>query len=172
MTDSDASAVSFRYARGKTALYLLGGLAFAVACAWALYMEAAPRGSFDEAVLWFGVPFFGLLVLMAVKNLGDRRDVVTISQAGVRDIRIAPELIPWRAIRDITVRQLKGQRFIMLDIDPSFEKTLQLTKLARFSKPMNAAIGFHGQTLNPAGLTGSLDQIIAAIDKFSPRTAN
>ncbi|MGQ0456745.1 MAG: STM3941 family protein [Hyphomicrobium sp.] len=168
MTDHDKSGVAFCYARGKLALYLLGGLAFAIACGWAIYIDAAPSGSFDQAVLWFGVPFFGLLVLLALKNFGDRRAILTISSEGIRDVRIAPNLIPWDAIRGMTLREIKRQRFVMLDLDPGFEKTLQLTRLARFSKPMNAAIGFHGHALNPAGLNGSLDQIVGAIEKFSP----
>jgi hypothetical protein len=168
MNAQETGGVAFRYARGKLVWYALGGFGFVALCAWLLAIGAAPYGSFKHAVLMFGVAFFGLAGLMALRSMAGRRDIVAISPQGITDIRISPSLIPWTAIRGMSMRETRGQRFIMLDVDPAVEKALPLTRTARWTMPMNAAIGFRGLVLNPAGLDASADEIVAALVRFEP----
>jgi hypothetical protein len=168
MGGGDERGVDFRYANRKLIWYVLGSFAFVAACAWILYLGLAPHGSFKEVVIWFGIPFFGLCGVMALRNMRDTRAVLTISPEGIRDHRISEDLIPWCAIRGMRLQQVQKQNFVMLDLDSEEEKKLRLTRLASWTKPMNAAIGFHGLCVNPAGLDGSLDEILAALERFAP----
>jgi hypothetical protein len=168
MAVHDAADVTFRYARGKIIFYGLISFAFSVLAAWILYRGLAPQGSFKEAAMWLAAPLFGLCGFMLLLRAFDRSVIVSISPAGVRDTRISEDVIPWSAIRGVTVGSLKGQRFITLAIDPEVEKGLRLTRLAQWSGPMNAKLGFHGLVLNPAGLDGTYDGIVQAFARFHP----
>jgi hypothetical protein len=167
MGDVEESGVGFRYANRKLIWYVLGSLAFVAVCAWILYLGLAPHGSFKEALIWLGIPFFGLCGVMALRGMRDSRVILSISPGGIRDLRVSEDLIPWRAVRGMRLQQVQKQSFVMLDLDPADEKTLRLTRLASWTKPMNAAIGFHGLCVNPAGLDGSLDDILAALERFA-----
>ncbi len=163
----ESAAATFRYARGKLIWYALGSFAFVAACMLIAYLGLAPHGSFKEAVIWFGVPFFAFCGVMALRGMRDTRAILTISPAGIKDLRISNDLIPWRAVRGMRLQQVQRQSFVMLDIDPETENHLRLSRLASWTRPMNAAIGFQGLCVNPAGLDGSLDDILAALDRFS-----
>jgi hypothetical protein len=166
--DGDTDGVTFRYARGKLILYALGSFAFAALAAWIIYRGLAPQGSFKEAAMWLGAPLFGLGGLVCLLRVFDRSAIVFISPAGIRDSRISEDIIPWHAILGMTARSYRRQNFITLAIDPEAEKGIKLSRLARWSGPMNAKLGFSGLVLNPAGLDGSFDDIVQALVRFQP----
>lgn len=168
MNAEQDGGVSFRFARGKLLALTAGSFAFAAACTFLLSTGAAPDGGFKEAVLYFGVPFFALCGVLGIKYLRAHGDAVVISPSGIMDTRISADTIPWPAVRSMTVREMRGQHFIMLDVDPNFERTMKLTRMAAWTKPMNAAIGFEGFAITVAGLDGSLEDLVAAIARFAP----
>ena len=171
MEGSEARGAVFRFARDKVLLLAIGAFVFAALCGFLIHTEAATHGSFKEAALYAGIPFFALCGVIGLRYAGDKGEVVVISPAGIKDTRIASDTIPWHAVRSISVKAIRGQRFIMLDVDPAFEQTMTLTRMAAWTKPMNEAIGFKGLAVNPGGLDGSLDQLIAAMEKFAQPAA-
>ena len=48
---------------------------------------------------------------------------MTVSPAGLRDIRVAAEPIPWRAIKSISTWQMQRQMVLVVAIDPAEEAT-------------------------------------------------
>ena len=164
----DMDGVTFRYAPGKLVSYTLGSFAFTALAAWLIYRGAAPHGSFKEAAVWLGVIFFGLDGVVLATRLFDRSEILTISPAGVRDTRISRDVIPWSAILGMAATSYRGQSFITLEIDPATEEVIRLSRMARWSRPMNAKLGFRGLVLNPAGLDGSFDDIVLALTRFEP----
>ncbi|NOT70355.1 MAG: hypothetical protein HOP09_03435 [Hyphomicrobium sp.] len=96
----------------------------------------------------------------------NRQPVVAISAEGITDSRLSEKVIPWPAILDIEIREMHRQKFLMLQLDPAFEKTMKTTRAASFFKPLNSAIGFQGHPLNVAGLDASFDDVIDALKSF------
>jgi hypothetical protein len=111
------------------------------------------HGIFGWVIGWTGVAFFGLLTLIAawrmVTLLGP---VVTISPMGVKDVRVAANLIPWSAIRNVTTWGAYNQPAIVLAVDPAYERTLKLTRMTRLTRRMNAAVGADGLCIASQGL--------------------
>ena len=73
-----------------------------------------------------------------------RGPVITITPDGIRDTRVAAELIPWRAVQDISTWQYHRQKVMVLAVDPAVESRLTLTRLARWTRSANRALGADG----------------------------
>ncbi len=109
-----------------------------------------------------GVPFFGLCGLVAVWRVaGLRGPVVTLSPEGFRDVRVAPDLIPWSAIRAVTTWQHRRQRAMVLAIRPEVERSLALTPIARWTRGANRRLGADGLAISAVGLTIRYDDLLA-----------
>jgi hypothetical protein len=70
--------------------------------------------------------------------------VVTVTPEGIRDTRVAAEVIPWSAITGISTWQYRGQKIMVLAVDPATESGLTLTRIARWSRGANRALGADG----------------------------
>jgi hypothetical protein len=109
--------------------------------------------SFQELAAYFGTLFFGLCTGLALWRLvGQRGPVITITPDGIRDTRVAAELIPWRAVQDISTWALQGQKVMVLAVDPAVESRLTTTPIARWSRGANRVLGADGLCITAVGL--------------------
>jgi len=123
-----------------------------VAIALRLLPNVAP-GSFHEFAGYVGSIFFGLATGIALwQMIGQRGAVITISPEGIRDRRVAAEIVPWLAVRGISTWQYRGQKVMVLAIDPVVESGLTLTPIARWSRSANRALGADGLCITAQGL--------------------
>lgn len=166
MGNTSQAPLVLRYARGKLVGYALGGFAFAAVAAWLIASGETAYGSFKQAVVAFGVVFFGGIGLYAVGQMFNRQPVVVISGKGIEDRRLSASVIPWPAILDIEIREMHRQKILMLQLDPAFERTMKATRGASFCKPLNSAIGYQGLPLTIAGLDSSFDDVVEALKSF------
>jgi len=94
--------------------------------------------------------------------------VVTISTEGIRDTRIATELIPWSEVTAISTWQPvllwapRGflERVMVMAMRPGFEKKLGLTLLGRRTLKRNPAYGAGGLCIFAAGLKIDHDTLL------------
>jgi hypothetical protein len=159
MTSAPPDAMTLRYARGKLAGCALGGFAFVALCVWLIWSGIAAHGSFKQAIMAVGVVFFGAVGLYAIRQMFIRDPAVVISLAGIMDSRISESIIPWPAILDIDIREVHRQKFLLLQLDPAFKKTMKQTRTASIGNSLNAAIGYQGVALNVAGLEVHVDEV-------------
>jgi hypothetical protein len=134
-------------------------------------LRAFPKiqpGSFAEFSGYVGMLFFGACTLFAVwKALTTHGPVVTITREGIRDSRIATELIPWSAVKDITIWKYRRQRFMVLVVDPVVETGLNLTRVARWSRNANRALGADGLCVGANELKIGFDDLLATSLAFA-----
>lgn len=126
-------------------------------------------GSFDQFIGYIGTLFFGACTaLIFWRAFSSQGPVVTIAPEGIRDTRVAAEIIPWTAIDGISVWGMQGQKFVILSVDPAVEQRLTLTRTVRWSRGANAALGADGLSIAAQGLKTShrelLDTILAYHD--------
>lgn len=88
--------------------------------------------------------------------------VVTLSPQGIRDIRIAPEVIPWSAIRNVSTWKSQSQRIMVLDVDPETESRLPLSKIARWTREANKKLGADGLCVTAQGINTDYDGLLDA----------
>lgn len=110
-------------------------------------------GSFAEIVGYIGLALFGVATIFALwRMLTTRGPVVTLSETGLRDIRIAAEEIPWTSILTMATWELQRQKILVLGVDPAFDSRVTLTRMARLSRGANARMGADGLCVATQGL--------------------
>jgi hypothetical protein len=109
----------------------------------------------------FGTVFFGLCTGVWLWRLFRwRTPVVTISPEGIRDTRIAAEMIPWSAVTGISTWQFSGQKVMVLAMRPDVEDRLGLARAAHWSRGANRALGADGLCVRAAGLKIDYDSLL------------
>ncbi len=117
----------------------------------------------------FGAAFFALCTALAAKRIFSAgTPVVTIAPDGIRDTRVAAEFIPWSAIQRIWTWEYSRQKAMVLAVDPEFERSLTLTRLARWTRSANRSLGADGLCVTAQGLKVGHDALIATcIQRFN-----
>lgn len=159
----------FSYSRGKVLGYCLMSAAFAAGCTWLWHKGVAAPGSYKEFVLMLGGPFFGIGTAISLARLFGNPEVLFVDREGILDSRISDSKLPWRMITNLSVAGIHRQKFLMVQLAPQFEATLQKTRMARLGGPSNAALGLKGMAIPTQGLDGTLDDLLEAVRRFSVR---
>lgn len=144
------------YASPTRLLTLLAFSGMSTAIAAALAFRLLPNLPDDPTVVsagYSGLVFFSFCAAVAVwRLLAQRGPVVTVSPAGLRDVRVTAEPIPWRAIKSISTMQMQRQMVLLIAIDPDEEARLPLTRMARWMRSANRAHGVDGLVVSAHGL--------------------
>jgi len=153
-------------------LLVLSVLMSALAVGMALLMARGGNGSFAAFVVWVGAVFFPLCTILIVWRLFTTRGpVVTITPDGIRDTRVAAELIPWSAITAVSTWQHSGQKVMVLAVDPLVERTLTLTAMARWTRGANRTLGADGLCVTAQGLKTDYETLLkTAVEYASQRS--
>jgi hypothetical protein len=138
---------------------LMTGLSVAIALQLFPGMQV---DAFHQLMGYVGAGFFGLCTVLGFwRLLTTSGPVVTITPEGIRDTRIAREFIPWTAIGRISTWEYRGQRVMVLAVDPEVERGLTLTSIARWSRGANRALGADGLCVTAQGLRIDYDTLLA-----------
>jgi hypothetical protein len=157
--------VAFSASPGRSLLMVAGSIGLTLlgaAIAFGYLGEVAPWSK-EWLAGWTCLVFFPVCGVLALKQAMTQGAIVAVGPQGVRDTRISPDWIPWTAITGVSAASMRGTRFLMLRVDPAFEATMTLTRVARLGRPANAALGYHGYGVSAVGLSGGFDALSRAI---------
>ncbi len=147
-------------------LVILGALMTALSGAIAFGYIPAREGSFVQFAGWAGTIFFGGATLVILKRLTSAGEtVITLSKSGFLDKRLSERPIPWASIQDVLVWTMQGQKIIVLQVPPDIEKSVGLTRTARWSRAANAKLGADGLCTMASGLKISHADLLEAITR-------
>ncbi len=125
---------------------------------------------FYLAIGIFGVVFFGALTLFVLwRLLTLMGPVVTVSPTGVRDRRVAADMIPWSAITGISTWSAYNQPAIILAVRPEVEKRLRVSLITRMTRRANASLGADGLAIASQGLSMGHDALLDTINAYWER---
>lgn len=154
-TTNTSRAIEF-HASPARLMTLLVFSAMSTGIAAVLAFRLFPNMPSDPAAVsagYSGMVFFSFCAAVAIWRLvAQRGAVVTVSPAGLRDVRVAAEPIPWRAIRSISTWQMQRQMVLVVAVDPAAEERLTLTRLARWTRSANRKLGADGLVVSAHGL--------------------
>jgi len=153
---TDTSGTVEIHASPARLLTLLAFSGMSLAVAAALAFQLLPNMPRDPAAIsagYTGMVFFTFCAAVAIWRLIAQRGArVTISPAGLRDVRVAAEPIPWSAIRSISTWQMQRQMVLLVAVDPAVEQRLTLTTVARWTRGANRRHGADGLVVSAHGL--------------------
>lgn len=148
----------------RTGLFLLSLVMVAVSLFPIGYTWGTPdANSLAVFFCYIGVMLFtafGLLILW--KLFQERGTVIEIRPEGIRDIRVAEEIIPWDAVLDIYTWTYQRQSVMVLAVAEEAERKLTLSRIARWSRKANASLGADGLCIAAGGLKISHKELLEA----------
>lgn len=153
---------AFQQARWKSVVMAIACLGFIIA---SILMIAGiidgRRFGLDAATAgWIGLAVFGLFLMPILwRLLAMRGPALTVSPQGLRDIRVAANVIPWAAIERIGVWEMQRQKFLVIGVAPADETKLGLTRIARWTRSANRSLGADGLCIGAQGLPLSFDDL-------------
>jgi hypothetical protein len=143
-------------------LAALGIIMTAASAMIAVHVIPVPPGSYVEFAGYVGMVFFAACTVLIVwRTFTTHGPVVTIAREGIRDVRVAAEVIPWGAVHDVKIWESNGQRVMVLAVDPAVEAGLTLTRIARWTRGVNRALGADGLCVTAQGLKIGFDTLLA-----------
>ena len=154
--------IEVRGAPGKLLALLALGVLMTAASLW-VGLNAAP-GSSDQGYGWAGAAFFGAAtVVIALRWRRADRVVLRLDRDGFLDHRLSRHPVPWSDIFAVGTWQRHGQKVMILLVPPETEAAVDLTRTARMTRGMNAALRADGLAVSAAGLAISHDTLRAAV---------
>ena len=124
----------------------LAFVALIATCAFVVFGPPSQKQTgFATLMGWFGLAFFGfggIKLLWRVVTV--RGPTLVISPQGLHDVRVSARPIPWTAVRDLRTWGYKGQKILVVDIDPEVEKGIGVTRTAAWTRAPNRKLGADG----------------------------
>lgn len=172
MTIDDAVAAapetSYPSSVRRTALMLLGSIAFVAAGVWMLIVHSSLKMDVGGAL---GVPFFGLAAVVLANRLVRRAPELVISGAGIVHFRYGS--IPWSQVDYVTVRHVNTrastQRFIELVLRDPAGYLAQAPRSARMQAAANRSFGFGPVQIGTTTLPVTLEEVLATMHRHNPQ---
>jgi hypothetical protein len=162
MNKSMPDATEIGYSRSRM-LRLIGIGAFMTLLSASIAFNWLPYGDLGAnhlAVAYAGAVFFGLGTLKFVWTwFTAKGPVVFISRYGIRDIRVANQLIPWGSVESVSASEYHRQKFIVLKVPPPLERLLFASKAKQALLLASKAMGADGVTITASGLTVDFDAL-------------
>jgi hypothetical protein len=147
--------IEIGYSRKRLLVLLAGGILLTAGCATMAFhlFPDMHVDAFYTAVGYFGVLFFGFGILkMGWLLVTARGPVLFIDRNGIRDLRVSPTTIPWDAVEQIEIGEIKKQGFVTLKVTPALQKQLVASAGKKLMAAANHALGVNGIVINPSGL--------------------
>jgi hypothetical protein len=145
------------YSPTKLIALAFGGAAMAVLSGLIAlhFISGVESGSKVEFAGYVGMAFFALAAVLTLWRLIMHRGqpVLTLTQTGIRDVRLAAREIPWSEIQALGVWNYKRQKVLVLVVDPVVETGVGLTRVARWSREANRRLGADGLCIGVTGLS-------------------
>jgi hypothetical protein len=152
--------LEFRYSpQRQLALFITG-------CALVAVSGLAATRSADivyRTVGWFGVVFFTLCALIAVKRMINGGIAFAFELGGIAFHTGAFGLLPWTDIREYAVVSVKGNYFLALTFHDPARVLSRVSATKRRMAITNQRLGWGHWALSFSGLTPGLDEAVAFI---------
>ena len=162
----EASTIAFRYSKPAMLRLTLVAALLAVlsgTVALRLFSNVKP-GSFAEFAGYAGVLLFGCITALFVTRMFRSGPIVEVGAQGICDRRVSSDVIAWENIDRMQILQVRQQYFLRLKL--YVPSQLNRAPISRILALVNAAGGISDVSINMAGLNGSFDDLVGAVDRY------
>ena len=151
--------------KNSIAKYILFSLLSLIFVAAGIFILSTGNELRGKIIGWSCIIFFGLCLLVFLRQIFDHRPRIIIDKNGIYDRTLGVGIIEWNDIKNAYLNSIMGNKFISLVLNNT-EKYLQKTsktkaKLAQY----NSTLGFETININLSGTNKKADEIFDLIIK-------
>ena len=157
------------YSRARLLMLFGGSLLLTLLCTGLVFtwQDGKDVTKFLVAIGYVGAVFFGLAACrMLWRLLTARRPLLFISRVGIRDARLADETIAWSAVRKIFPWEQRGQKFVVLKVDPLIAQRFSGGFATQALAMLNKALGTDSVIVNAGGLTMDTETLLETCKQY------
>jgi hypothetical protein len=157
----DGWMIVFRYSKLAMLRLVMAAILLtilSIAIAFHLVPKAT-YGNFTELAGFAGVLLFGSMIPVFSARLFQNGPTVEIGEQGIRDRRVSPDVVAWETIDGMQVIKVREQYSLRLQLRAP-------SKLNRTWLNRVVTSGAAHVSINMAGLNGSFDDLVRAIDQY------
>ncbi|MDN4999707.1 STM3941 family protein [Bradyrhizobium sp. GCM10027634] len=157
------------YSRARLLMLFGGSLLLTLLCAGLVFswQEGTSVTSFLVAACYIGAVFFGLTTCrMLWRLVTAKQPLLFISRVGIRDTRLAGETIAWSAVRKIFPWEQRGQKFVVLKVDPLIAQRFSRGFATQALTLLNKALGTDSVIVNAGGLTMATETLLETCQQY------
>ena len=157
------------YSRGRLLMFFGGSLLLTLLCAALAFGWQGDNNvtRFVVDACYVGAVFFGLATCrMLWRLIAAKQPQVFISRVGIRDIRLADETIAWSAVRKVFPWEQRGQKFVVLKVDPLIAQRFSGGFATQALAMMNKALGTDSVIVNAGGLTMDVATLLETCKQY------
>ena len=160
--------IEIGYSRRRLLVLFAGGLILTIGGAsMAFHWLPDARGLYPTIVGYFCLLFFGFCIAkIAWLFFSVRGPVLFISYYGIRDLRVTKEFIPWDSVEQISLGQIRKQKFVTLKVTPALEKQIVASAAQKMMAGANHFLGVDGIVINPSGLAVDPDTLLEVFNTY------
>ena len=153
-----ADRLEFRYASRKQ-LGLMAGSCALVAASW---FGATHSGDImQRSICWFGVPFFSLCAIIAVKRMLSGGTPFFFDRSGIGFPAGTFGLLPWSEIKSYGIVTIRGNRFLALTFHDPERVLSRVSAAKRKWAAANERLGWGHWSLSFTGVTPGIEEALA-----------
>ena len=161
--------VAIGYSRARLLLLFGGSLLLTLLFAGLAFTWQQGQDSTTPqvAICYIGAVFFGLTTCRMLWRLATaRQPLLFISRTGIRDTRLADETIAWSAVRKIFPWEQRGQKFVVLKVDPLIAQRFSGGFATQALAMLNKALGTDSVIVNAGGLTMDTETLLETCQQY------
>lgn len=156
-------ALELRPHAGNAVLVMAASAAFVV-IGW--FMAHDPEADVvTRSIAWFGIVFFGLGIPVGLRKLLSRGPQLILCDAGIDDRTNRLGLIPWGEIVGAELRDIHGQKFVMLEMSDPQAWEAKVPDWSRWTFKVSRMLKIHGIPVHVSGLTMGSTDVVAEIQR-------
>lgn len=106
----------------------------------------------SQLIGWLNVVFFGLGILVAIRQLLDKKARIVIDSRGITDNTLKVGLIEWRDIEGASLSRIQREHFIQLELASESKYLDRLSTSHKRAAEANTFLGFQRLSINLSGV--------------------
>jgi hypothetical protein len=118
---------------------------------------------------WVGLAFFGACTAYMMWLIPRMEPTLVIDDAGIDYHRVPGGTVPWTDVLSADVREMKGQRFLCVELHDEAPYLARLRWHQRLLASANRGMGFPLLTIGFTGMDRTAGEALEAVTRFRPK---
>lgn len=135
-------------------------------------MVVSDSSSKSQMIGWLNIAFFGLGIVMAAKQLMDKKPRIVITTDGITDNTLKVGEVAWADICDAYLKRVQREHFICLQLDDEQKYLDRMTETGKKLAKANQMLGCESVNINLSGVKCDTGEILNTVKQRAAYARN